>query len=501
MFKAVTLIFPHQLFEDNPAIKKDISVLIVEEELFFKQYLFHKQKLILHRASMKFYEDYLLKKGYKVTYINSTDEKSNIKNLINYLHQKGCNSLHFCEPSDNWLSKHIQDTCKKLNINIIEYTSPNFFNSIAELNEYKKQTKKYFQTAFYIHERKKRQILTENDAPVGGKWSFDAENREKLPKYLPVSPLKFPAKNNYVIEAEKYVSQHFHKNYGWLQLTIKEKDNACFYPTTFTEAKKWLADFLEERMVLFGKYEDAIDAKEHFLFHSVLTPMLNIGLLSPAYIIKETLQYAGKHNIPLNSLEGFIRQIMGWREFIKMVYLQIGSKQRTTNFWQFKRKIPVSFWQGNTGIDPVDITIKKTLATAYNHHIERLMVLGNFFLLCEFNPNHVYKWFMEMYIDAYDWVMVPNVYGMTQFADGGCITTKPYISSSNYLIKMGNYPKGKWQIIWDALFWRFLAVHQNYFKKNIRMAMLLNTWHKMPAPKKESHLSIAENYLKQLDNS
>jgi deoxyribodipyrimidine photolyase-related protein len=192
---------------------------------------------------------------------------------------------------------------------------------------------------------------------------------------------------------------------------------------------------------------------------------------------------------------------MGWREFIRMVYLQIGSKQRTTNFWQFKRKIPLSFWQGNTGIDPVDITIKKTLATAYNHHIERLMVLGNFFLLCEFNPNHVYKWFMEMYIDAYDWVMVPNVYGMTQFADGGCITTKPYISSSNYLIKMGNYPKGKWQIIWDALFWRFLAVHENYFKKNIRMAMLLNTWHKMPAPKKESHLSMAENYLKQLDNS
>jgi deoxyribodipyrimidine photolyase-related protein len=227
--------------------------------------------------------------------------------------------------------------------------------------------------------------------------------------------------------------------------------------------------------------------------------MLNIGLLNPQQIIEATLKYAAEHDIPLNSLEGFIRQIIGWREFIRIIYELEGSKQRTTNYWKFTRKIPASFWQGETGILPIDTTIKKTLKTAYNHHIERLMILGNFFLLCEFDPNEVYKWFMEMYIDAYDWVMVPNVYGMTQFADGGLMTTKPYISGSNYLMKMGNFDKGNWQEIWDALFWRFMWVHREFFKQNPRLGMLLNTWDKMAEEKKQTHLQIAENYLASLD--
>jgi deoxyribodipyrimidine photolyase-related protein len=208
---------------------------------------------------------------------------------------------------------------------------------------------------------------------------------------------------------------------------------------------------------------------------------------------------AASKEIPLNSLEGFIRQIVGWREFIRLVYEREGTKQRTTNYWQFTRKIPKTFWTGDTGIAPIDCTIKKILKTGYAHHIERLMVLGNFMLLCEFDPDEVHKWFMEMFIDAYDWVMVPNVYGMTQFADGGLMTTKPYISGSNYLMKMSDYEKGSWQPIWDGLFWRFMHVHRDFFLQNPRIGMLVKTFDKMPEEKRNAHLQNANQYLQDLD--
>jgi deoxyribodipyrimidine photolyase-related protein len=227
--------------------------------------------------------------------------------------------------------------------------------------------------------------------------------------------------------------------------------------------------------------------------------MLNIGLLTPHEILDKALEIGIDKNIPLNSTEGFIRQVMGWREFIKIVYEREGTKQRSTNYWKFTRKIPPSFWNGTTGIPPIDNTIQKILKTGYCHHIERLMVLGNFMLLCEFDPNEVYRWFMEMFIDAYDWVMVPNVYGMTQFADGGLMTTKPYISGSNYLMKMSDYEKGEWQSVWDGLFWRFMHEHRNFFLKNPRLGMLVGTYDKMSPEKQLAHLNQANNFLKKLD--
>jgi deoxyribodipyrimidine photolyase-related protein len=190
---------------------------------------------------------------------------------------------------------------------------------------------------------------------------------------------------------------------------------------------------------------------------------------------------------------------MGWREFIHLVYHQSGRQQRTTNCWGFNRPIPDSFRKGETGIAPIDLTLQKLIRTGYCHHIERLMVLGNFFLLCEFNPDEVYRWFMEFFIDSYDWVMVPNVYGMTQFADGGLMTTKPYISGSNYLSKMSDYPKGPWQATWDGLFWRYMHVHREFFLSNPRLGMLVHTFDKMDPSKKKIHLDNAEEFLKSLN--
>jgi deoxyribodipyrimidine photolyase-related protein len=223
---------------------------------------------------------------------------------------------------------------------------------------------------------------------------------------------------------------------------------------------------------------------------------LNIGLLSPHQIIDAALTMVDR--VPLNSLEGFIRQIMGWREFIRITYVRRGREQRTRNYWGFTRSIPESFWNGTTGILPLDATIKKTLKSGYCHHIERLMIAGNLMLLCEFDPDQVHRWFMEMYVDAYDWVMVPNVYAMSQFADGGGMCTKPYISGSNYLMKMSNFKKGDWQPVWDGLFWRFMHVHRDFFLSNPRLGMLVKTFDKMAVEKQQQHLLAADRFLASL---
>ena len=197
--------------------------------------------------------------------------------------------------------------------------------------------------------------------------------------------------------------------------------NTFNYPTNHVAAKKWLIDFIDSRLNQFGDFEDAMSAEQDVLFHSVLTPMLNIGLLSPKEAIDAAL--SRQSQVPINALEGFIRQVIGWREFMRLAYLKMGRQQQTSNFWGFSRAKPKSFYTGSTGIDPVDTVIQRILRTGYFHHIERLILLGSFMLLCEIHPDHVYRWFMENFIDAYDWIMVPNIYGMSQYAEGGKITT------------------------------------------------------------------------------
>lgn len=261
------------------------------------------------------------------------------------------------------------------------------------------------------------------------------------------------------------------------------------------QAQACLNDFLDHRLADFGQYEDAISASETYLFHSVLTSALNTGLLSPQQVIDAALERADE--VPLNSLEGFVRQVIGWREYIRGVYLIHGRRQRTRNFWEHTHPMPAAFYDGTTGIEPVDTVIQRVSKHAYCHHIERLMILGNFMLLCEIHPDAIYQWFMELYIDAYDWVMVPNVYGMSQHADAGLITTKPYISGSSYVLKMSNFRKGPWCAIWDALYWRFVAKHRDFFAANPRMSVMTAQLTKM-GDKLGEHQSTAATFLEQL---
>jgi len=334
-------------------------------------------------------------------------------------------------------------------------------------------------------------LLDGKGKPLGGKWSFDSENRKKYPSGKKAPEVQFPDANPHWKEAVEYTEKNFSENYG--KLTERP-----IYPISFEDSRAWLKQFLEKRFKEFGPYEDAIVEKENFLNHSLLSPLMNSGLLTPEEVLNEAMDYASSNEIHLNSLEGFVRQIVGWREFIRAMYILKGREERTRNYWEFDRKIPSSFYTAETGIEPLDAVIRKVLETGYSHHIERLMVLGNFMMLCEFDPDEVYQWFMEMFIDAYDWVMVPNVYGMSQFADGGIFATKPYISGSNYLMKMSNFEKGEWQKIWDGLFWRFMDKHREFFNRNPRMGMLVRTFDKMSAEKKEAHITHSENFLENL---
>ncbi len=496
--QAITLVFPHQLYQNNPAVNKNRLIVMVEEFLFFNHYNFHKQKLVLHRASMKFYQQHLKNEGHQIMYVEAVAGKNHVANVVDALKKQKVDTIHVVNAEDYWLQTRLQKACKKAAIRLVEYNSPNFLNTVTGTDQFFNNRKTYFQTDFYTWQRKSKGILlTANGQPEGGKWTYDSENREPLKKGVAIAKINFVKDNTYVTEAKQYVNKHFSKNYGPAE--IESNNGQAFFPTTFAEAEQWMDTFFEQRFQQFGKYEDALHINEQYLFHSLLSPMLNIGLLNPQQVVAKALDAAPQYHVPLNSLEGFIRQIIGWREFIRIVYAREGHTQRTKNYWGFTRKIPASFWNATTGIVPVDNVIEKVLKVGYSHHIERLMVMGNFMLLCEFDPNDVFKWFMEMYVDAYDWVMVPNTYGMTQFADGGLMTTKPYISGSNYLMKMGNYPKGDWQPIWDGLFWRFMHVHRDFFGKNPRLGMLLKTFDKMPKEKQDLHINNAEQFLQKLD--
>jgi deoxyribodipyrimidine photolyase-related protein len=488
---SINIIFPNQLFEESNLFLNNKKTYLIEEHLFFKQFNFHKQKLVFHRSSMKNYENYLLSKGIDIAYIETKNQESDIRIFLDKINVTEINIYH---PEDNWLEKRIKKSCKKNNIKINIEENPLFLTAHDDLLPFfNPEKKKLFQTSFYKSQRKKMKILIDNDQnPVGGKWTYDDMNRHKFPKNKQTPTLDYSKlqSENYR-DSVNYVQKNFTENFGII-------NDIQLYPTDFKSSRLWFNDFLKTRFDEFGIYEDAVLIGESIINHSVLSPLINSGLLNPKYVVKNSLEFYKKNKIPINSTEGFIRQIIGWREFIRGVYVSKGSEERTKNYWNFNRKIPKSFYEGNTGIDPIDDTIKKVEKSAYGNHIERLMILGNFMVLCEFDPNEVYKWFMEVFIDSYDWVMVPNVYGMSQFADGGLMSTKPYISSSNYIIKMSDYKKGEWSDIWDGLFWSFMDKQRDFFKKNPRMRMLISSFDKMDSLKKEKLLMDAHNFLIEL---
>jgi deoxyribodipyrimidine photolyase-related protein len=484
---SAAVIYPHQLFQKNPVLAKGRTVHLVEDPWFFTRLRFHAQKLVLHRATMRGYRRELESRGYQVRYWEA-GSLGKSADLFTTLAEEGVQEVHIADTVERGLEEAIGEGCRSSGIRRVTYESPMFLCTREYLEEFFRGRRRFYLTEFYIAQRKRHGILLEPDGkPVGKRWTWDTLNREPLHPGIPVPTVWKPGRNRFITEALTYVRRDFPESYG--------DPDRFSYPVTRGDALRWFADFLEHRLASFGPYEDAIHAGEPVLFHSVLSPLLNIGLLSPREVVEGALAHARDHEIPLPSLEGFVRQMIGWREFIRAVYHLAGEDQRSGNALGSTTAVPPCFWSAETGILPVDTVTKRVLATGYCHHIERLMVLGNLMLLCNFHPDEVYRWFSELFIDAYDWVMVPNVYGMSQFADGGLMSSKPYISASRYLLRMSNFPEGPWCELWDALFWRFLHLHRDIFAKNPRMAPILSHVMKMPEGERAALLGKAEGYL------
>ena len=479
----IFIIFPIHLYSDIKNLYNK-NVYLIEDHRYFTDFKYHKLKLAYHRATMKSYYDYLLSEKINVKYIDFIDVEKSYKEL-----NKSKKKIYTYDCGDKVLEKRL----KKIVPNIIINQSLNFLvdEELIKKNLQKFYNgKKYNHQNFYKWQRIRLNILVNSDeSPVGGRWSFDSENRKKLPKNVKIPPVLKLEVNNYIEEAKKYVHKHFSNNYGSLDYFI--------YPINHNDSKRWLSNFLKNKFENFGIYEDAESERDPFLFHSVLSPMMNIGLLTDTEVLEMTMKYQNK--VPISSFEGFIRQIIGWRNYVYTLYLLEGEKMKQSNFLNSTNKLNKEImWNGSTNILPIDNIIKKIVNYSYAHHIERLMYLGNYMLICMFDPKDVYEIFMEWTIDAYEWVMVPNVYGMTQFADGGLMMTRPYFSSSNYILKMSDYKKDSWCIIYDALYYNFINTHQKYLGSNYATARQVAFWNKKSESTKKKILDDAKKYLKNI---
>ncbi len=462
----LNLILGNQLFSDlsflNPK-RKDLFFMC-EDYGLCTHFKFHKHKIIFFLASMRNYRDFLISQNFNLSYIE-IEEDFNLSfegKLEKVCLEKNIEKIKTYFIEDKFFRNRIESFCntKKIDLEMIE--SPNFLCSNDDFRQYLKDAlNKPFMNSFYILMRKKLNVLVDdNKKPLFNKWSFDSENRKKLPKNTFIPQIKMDIENRNLEDVKKIVDKYFKDNF-W-------ESDSFYLATDFETCKVWFDKFLDERFQYFGKYQDSID-EETFLFHSVISPYLNSGLLSPKYVVSRILEYFTQNNVEINNIEGFIRQVIGWREFMRGVYNNFSLNK---NFFNHKNRLNNNWYNGKTGILPLDNTIKKVVKYGYLNHIDRLMVVSNIMLLCRIKPDEVYRWFMEMFVDSLDWVMYGNVYGMGQYSDGWVFATKPYICGSNYILKMSNYKKDSWCRVLDSLYWSFIDDNKKVFEKNVRMSMM-----------------------------
>lgn len=483
----VRLVFPHQLFVEHLEAPAGTVFVLVEDDLLFRQYRFHVQKLILHRASMRRFADRLREAGFDIEVVETSADATSGSRLAELLRRRGPTAVSLFDPVDDWLSRDTRIALDAAGIDpgdVEVLESPNFLTTRAQIADWFGSHPARMQH-FYSWQRQRLDILVDDNQPVGGQWSYDTENRKKLPRHHPVPDVTWPDRHPEVDAAIAWVAEAFPDNPGQAE-TFR-------WPTSHAGAEAMYQQFLAERFTQFGPFEDAISAHHPFLFHSVITPALNIGLLSPADVVESALEASDGVDLP--SLEGFIRQVIGWREYMRATYVLYGRRMRTGNRLNHTRPLDPGWWTASTGLPPVDLVIDRVLEHGWTHHIERLMVVGNAMCLLRTDPDAAYEWFMEMYVDEYDWVMVPNVYAMSQFAAGEAITTKPYVSGSNYLRKMSDLPTGDWTADWDGLYWTFVRDHRDVFEGNHRSTMMTRMYDGLAPEKKAAHTRAASRWL------
>ena len=488
------LILGNQLFPIEYIKKTNVNkIFMVEDYGLCTNYKHHKLKILMFFQAMRQYKEELIQNGYEVIYhsIEDNDFKDTFEKKIHKTidHHKIDNIKYF-EIEDHFFEKKFVKFIKDIKINFEIFKSPMFLCSRSEFKEFTLSQKKTIRMAsFYQLMRRKLSILLDEDGkPTGGRWSFDEENRKKIPKNytLPLVPKNFSDLS--LDKLKNSINKYFGDHPGLI--------NNLWMPTNRKDALSWFDNFLKVKFNNFGNYEDAIHSENNFLFHSGLSPIMNMGLLTPKEVIDKALKFSVEYEIPINSTEGFVRQIIGWREFIRGIYHYKDYENKNHNYWNHNRKLTKDWYDGTTGIKPLDDTIKDCINYGYTHHIPRLMIIANIMNLSRIHPEEIYKWFMEMFVDSSDWVMKPNVYGMGVFADGGVFATKPYSCGSNYIIKMSNYKKDDWADIVDGLYWKFINDNISFFKTNPRLSILIKSLERMNPERKSFIFEKANHFIK-----
>jgi deoxyribodipyrimidine photolyase-related protein len=521
------LIFPHQLFEvkylqtvlSSNAAATDF--FLIEEPLFFgspeRVPTFHRLKLILHRASMMYYQDMLEKesnKKNKSSYIKSVtymDYKTLMRgdgNRQSYGFLKRYKHVHYFDVTDHLLNDIIEKEVKRVHASSYVHDTPLFLTPTKSLADYmesyqKKGGNPFYHKAFYQWQLKRMKL------PYITK-SYDTDNRKSLPKNSPV--IQQPdgdGATHYVKEATAYVATLFPLAFG-------DKKSDFIYPVTHHTAKQWLDHFLKNKLHRFGTYQDALptDSRNTFVYHSILSSSLNIGLLDPAYVVQRVVDFYEHHKttVGINNYEGFLRQLVGWREYERLLYIYYYDTLLESNHFENQNTLPKEWFildaaASDQRIPPLDAALRNIHSTAYLHHIQRLMVVMNYMTLLEISPREIYQWFMAMSIDSYDWVMITNVYSMGYATPK--TMRKPYLSGSNYLLKMMGQTKTNtatmypachgfvWTELWDALFYRFIVKKQKQLQ-GTPYIRLISAWRKKSVTDKRRHSDILLKFYPHL---
>ncbi|MFL2900826.1 MAG: cryptochrome/photolyase family protein [Candidatus Pelagibacterales bacterium] len=488
--KDIFIVLGNQLFDPLYLKNYKFCKIFMAEDLGLCTYEKHHKLKILHfLSSMRSYNDLLKSKGFETDYYdckNNFSDKYEDKLRKSIKESKPKRVFSF-EVEDKPFEKKLNKIVKEIGLERVIVTSPMFLNSRDDFKKYLENKKKPLMANYYKMSRIKFDLLVKDEKPVGGKWSFDKDNRKKLPQTVKLPKRLVASETKHTKVLKKFINTTFENHPG--------NTENFWLPTTHKESTEWLDDFLIEKLNLFGDYEDAVSQRDNILFHSALSPLINSGLITPEKIVDRLKKLKTKVN--LNSLEGYIRQVIGWREFMRGIYQNYSTEMEKGNFFKHKRKFKKEWYSGETGIPPLDHSIKNALKYGWTHHIERLMVLSSLMNLCEIEPKQVYKWFMEMFVDSSEWVMVPNVYGMGLFSDGGIFATKPYICGSSYYLKMMDFKKGEWCETVDGLYWRFINKNRKFFSSNPRLNMMVSVYDKMKNERKKKILSKAEAFITQ----
>ncbi len=498
------LILGDQLSDTIAALQeaeKSSDIVVMAEVADEASYVpHHRKKIAFLFAAMRKFAKRLQDDGWQVAYTKLDDPENTGSipgELIRRAEEFSAREILATELGE-WRLIEALATCP---IPVRQLEDARFIATHAEFETWAEGRNELRMEWFYRDMRRKTGLLMEGDKPVGEKWNYDHENRKSPPKSAQFAPpLRF-APDAITQEVLDLVATRFPDNFGTL--------DPFWFATTPEDARAQLDHWVAHNLPGFGDYQDAMMTGERFLNHSILSLYLNAGLLDPLEVCRAVETAWKADAAPLNATEGFIRQIIGWREYIRGIYFLEGPDYTSRNALNHSRKLPAFYWGAETKMHCLSETVAQTREEAYAHHIQRLMVTGNFALLAGIDPGEVHEWYLAVYADAYEWVEAPNTIGMSQFADGGIVGSKPYVSSGAYIDRMSNYCKscaykvkdktGPEACPFNLLYWHFLNRHRDRFASNPRMGNMYRTWDRMDEDRRETVLSDADSWLKRLD--